>query len=75
MTVVTISAKGQVVIPRDIRRRLGIQPSQKVTVELVENHVEIRPLPADPVKALRGMFSKYPGFLAQELVEERKREA
>jgi len=75
MSVVTTSTKGQVVIPKEIREQLGIQPGQKVSVELVKDHVEIRPLPTDPVKALRGIFREYSGSLARELVEERRRDA
>ena len=75
MTVVTTSSKGQVVIPKEIRDRLGMQPGQKVAVEFVRDHVEIRPLPADPIKALQGIFKGYPGSMAEELVKERREEA
>ena len=75
MPVVTTSSKGQIVIPKEIREQLGLRPGQKVSVKLVGDHAEIQPLPTDPVRALRGIFKEYPGSLARELVEERKREA
>jgi len=75
MTIVTTSGKGQVVIPKEIRDHLGLQPGQKVAVELVRDHVEIRPLPTDPIEALHGMFKRYSGSMAEELVKERKKDA
>ena len=75
MTIVTTSGKGQVVIPKEIRDHLGLQPGQKVAVELVRDHVEIRPLPTDPIEALHGMFKGYSGSMAEELVKERKKDA
>jgi len=75
MTVVTTSSKGQVVIPKEIRVRRGIRPGQKVAVEFVRDHVEIRPLPADPIRALHGMFKGISGSMAEELAEERREEA
>jgi hypothetical protein len=44
-------------------------------IELVRDHMEIRPLPMDPIKALRGMFKGYSGSLAADLVKDRREEA
>lgn len=41
--VSTISSKGQVTIPADIRRKLGVNPADKITFVLPEDEkVEIR---------------------------------
>ena len=37
MTVVTVSPKYQVVIPKDVRRKLNIRPGQKVAAFAVGN--------------------------------------
>ncbi len=52
MSVVTISPKYQVVIPRHIREALGLAPGQKVQAFEYEGRVEFVPL--RPAKALRG---------------------
>lgn len=40
-----ISSKGQVTIPADIRRKLGVSPSDQITFVLTEDEkVEIRPV-------------------------------
>ncbi len=52
MNTVTISPKYQVVIPREIREKLGLQPGQKVHVVAYEGRVEMIPLV--PVSDLRG---------------------
>jgi len=52
MNTVTISPKYQVVIPREIREKLGLKPGQKVHVVAYEGRVEMIPLV--PVGELRG---------------------
>lgn len=41
MSSVTVSNKGQVVIPADLRRRLGILPGSQVEVAVVDDKIEI----------------------------------
>lgn len=52
MTVVTISPKFQVVIPREIREALGLEAGQKMQAIAYEGRVEFVPL--KPARALRG---------------------
>ena len=54
MDVVTISPKFQVVIPRDIRERLGLEPGQKVQAIAYENRIEFIPVRA--LKSMRGFL-------------------
>ena len=43
--IATISSKGQITIPSDIRRQLGVGPSDKVSFEVTDDgHVELRPV-------------------------------
>jgi len=73
MPVVKASSKGQIVIPKELREKLGIGAGRKLLLRLVENHMEIVPLPDEPVKALRGIL-KAETSLAGELLEERRRD-
>lgn len=53
MTTVTVSPKFQVVIPLDVRRRLGLEPGMKLMV--VEFNGGLRMTPLKPPSALRGI--------------------
>ena len=54
MTTVTVSPKYQVVIPREAREALGIQPGQKVQVMVYEGRVEF--IPAKKLRSMRGFL-------------------
>lgn len=77
MPTVVTSAKCQVVIPKKERERVGIKPGSRVVVEAVDDHIEIRPLPDDPVEHFCGYFKKgssLTGALLEERRKERRRE-
>ena len=73
MPVVTTSPKGQVVIPKKERDKLGLKPGSKVMVKSVSDHIEIYLLPADPVEHFCGIFGEGPS-LTKALLKERKEE-
>lgn len=52
MSTVTISPKYQVVIPREIREKMGLLPGQKVQVIAHQGRIEMIPLV--PITDLRG---------------------
>jgi AbrB family looped-hinge helix DNA binding protein len=54
MSVVTVSPKFQVVIPRAIREALGLEPGQKMQAMEYQDRVEL--IPVRPAKALRGIL-------------------
>lgn len=54
MSVVTVSPKFQVVIPREVRERLGLAPGQKVQAIAYRGRVELIPL--RPAKHFRGFL-------------------
>jgi AbrB family looped-hinge helix DNA binding protein len=64
MSVVTVSPKFQVVIPRDIREALGLEPGQKVQAFEYEGRIEFVPL--RPAKALRGFVKGLDTTVARE---------
>lgn len=74
MSILTTSPKGQVVIPKKEREKLGIKPGSKVSVETVNDHIEIRPLPDNPIEYLCGIFKDHPASLTKSLLNNRREE-
>jgi len=73
MPTVVTSAKGQVVIPKKERNRIGLKPGMRVSVSVVDDHIEIRPLPENPVEHFHGFFKKGVS-LTKALLDERRKD-
>ena len=54
MAAVTVSPKFQVVIPKEIRRKLGLSPGQRIQVIVYGDRIELIPVRA--VKRMRGFL-------------------
>jgi AbrB family looped-hinge helix DNA binding protein len=54
MGKVTISPKFQVVIPKEIREKLGLSPGQRVEAIAYEDRIELIPL--RPIRQMRGFL-------------------
>ena len=52
MSTVTISPRFQVVIPKDVREELGLEPGQKVQAIAYNNRIEL--IPVRPLRQMRG---------------------
>jgi len=76
--VVKMSAKGQVVIPSQIRKKVGLRPGKEVLVFVdLEGRLTLEPVPDDPIEAACGMLAGGPSLiegLLREKKEERERE-
>ena len=55
METATVSPKYQVVIPKRVRRALGIRPGQKVQVIPYEGRIEL--IPIRPIRRARGSLA------------------
>ena len=59
MLIVRTSTKGQVVIPGEIRKRLGLKAGRKLSVRLTEDgKIELTPVPLEPSAAFCGIYQK-----------------
>lgn len=54
MTTVTVSEKFQIVIPKEVRESLGIQPGQKIEVLVFEGRAEF--IPVRDIRSMRGFL-------------------
>jgi AbrB family looped-hinge helix DNA binding protein len=71
----TATTKGQIVIPAEIRRKLGIKEGTRIRVELDEEagQIVLKPITREAVAKLRG---KYRGTgILKALKEDRKWES
>ncbi len=73
MYTAKVSAKGWVVIPKDLREKYGLKRGTQVQIVDYGNILALVPLPDDPVKALHGMLKDGPSLTA-DLLAERARE-
>lgn len=69
--VIKASSRGQIVIPKEIRRDLQIVPGKKLSVKEEGGRIMITPLPDDPVEAFCGVFDGG-SSLTKALLEARK---
>ncbi len=65
-----VGAKGQVVIPKEMRERAGLGPGADVDFEATDDGIVVRR--AARSSALRGRFAK--SGMAQRLLEDRREE-
>jgi AbrB family looped-hinge helix DNA binding protein len=73
MSIILVSSKYQIAIPKAIRTKLNIKPGQKLSITESDGSMLVTPIPADPVKFLYGIFKGQPSMTA-ELLKERKRD-
>lgn len=74
MPTVTVSAKGWIVIPKEIRERHGIRKGDKVHVIDLGGQISIIPATkGDPIERAYGMFKGGPS-MTQALVEDHRLE-
>jgi len=71
--IIKASSRGQIVIPKDIRKELDIFPGKKLSIKEVSGCIVIIPLPNDPVASFCGIFEEGPS-LTKALIDERKKD-
>jgi AbrB family looped-hinge helix DNA binding protein len=71
MPMATLSSKSRLVLPAEIRRKLGIHPGDRLIVELEGDHAVIRKTPGSGVDALAAYRSDIWHDYADELRNSR----
>lgn len=74
MSVRQLSQKGHILIPKHLRRRLGLKPKGKVHLAEEEGRLVLTPVPPDPIQAATG-FLKGNFSLTNDLRREHRDEA
>jgi len=64
MTTVTLSTKYQVVIPRDVRRRLNLRPGKKYQVVSYGDCIEF--VPVRKIQEMRGVLNGIDTYIERE---------
>jgi antitoxin PrlF len=59
----TISSKGQITVPQEIRKRLGLEPGDRVEFVMEEGRTVIRPARSEvnPFERFIGILGPFPG--------------
>ena len=66
MSFITISSKGQITLPSDMRKKLGIKPKNKIEIVIKGEEIILRSVPS--FRGLRGSISRKRGS-ARKAVE------
>jgi AbrB family looped-hinge helix DNA binding protein len=73
METVKVLAKGQIVIPAQIRKKYGIKPGYEMSLFEYNNMIYLFPPAKDPVKEAMGCLPESPS-LSDALLEERRKD-
>ncbi|MCL4532466.1 MAG: AbrB/MazE/SpoVT family DNA-binding domain-containing protein [Actinobacteria bacterium] len=73
MKGIRVSAKGQIVIPKEIRDKLGIKPGDKVDFVNYAGTVIVLKSLTDPIRETRGMLKGGPS-MTEALLRDRREE-
>ncbi|MEJ2033981.1 MAG: AbrB/MazE/SpoVT family DNA-binding domain-containing protein [Deltaproteobacteria bacterium] len=65
----TITARGQTVIPAEIRRRFHLGPSKRLEWIIDDDNIRVVPVDVDPIEAFRGRGK---GGATKRLLRERE---
>jgi len=71
--MVTVTSKGQLVIPAKLRKKFGIRKGTRVSVREEGTRLILQPITREYIHSLRGIL-KGDGSAMKFLLEERKRD-
>jgi AbrB family looped-hinge helix DNA binding protein len=59
MTAYTVGAKGQIVIAKEIRKRLGVKPGWIALQQEIDGHLVVNFVPPEHSRSLKGALAHY----------------
>ena len=71
MSTATLSSKSQIVLPAEVRRRLGLRPGDRLVIDVEDEHAVIRKAPASDADALAELRSELWRGYARDLEQAR----
>jgi bifunctional DNA-binding transcriptional regulator/antitoxin component of YhaV-PrlF toxin-antitoxin module len=69
----TVSARGQTVVPQEIREKMGSVPQTELEWQIRDGVIVVYTIPPDPIQAAVGLL-KGQGPTTDDLLAERQRE-
>jgi len=72
MPITQLSEKGQVLIPKALRRKLGLRPGAKVQLSEEGGRLVLSPIPPDPIAAAAGFLTGHFSLTADLRREHRE---
>jgi AbrB family looped-hinge helix DNA binding protein len=74
--MIRMGERGRLVIPSEVRRRIGLKPGDRLILSEADGEIRLRPASAS-IEALRGAWGESTAGrdLADELIAERRSEA
>ena len=73
--ILTVSSKGQVVIPAEVRKRYNIGPGSKLVLVDLAGVLYLVPGSENPLEELEGRFADREGFSSEEFLKWRRADA
>ncbi len=70
----TVSSKGQLVIPAEIRKRLRIKGGTRVAIDERDGQITLTPNPYEALLALRGCLNHVKEDVEALMMEERRKD-
>lgn len=76
LDTVSFGMKGQVVIPRRLRKEFEIEDGTRAVVEATPDGILLKPITATSIRRLRGILKRKPGgkTLAEEMADYKREE-
>ncbi|HEY4839417.1 MAG TPA: AbrB/MazE/SpoVT family DNA-binding domain-containing protein [Candidatus Acidoferrales bacterium] len=72
--VITVTSKGQIVIPSKLRKKLGIRKGTRVAIVAEGNCLLLQPITPEYIHSLRGMLPDTTPSALDILFEDHKRD-
>ncbi|MGD6807506.1 MAG: HgcAB-associated protein HgcC [Candidatus Bathyarchaeia archaeon] len=73
-SVITIDAKGQILLPKDLREKANIKPNEKLAVVACEQEGEVCCIMLIKAERLAGAVTKTLGPLLKSVIKQEKQE-